>query len=72
MQGAGGGHLEANAIATLEASDLVEWVSAGYRGAQTDSAVFAVNPTRIYAGVMGAIPLIRPRSASMSIRVPVG
>jgi hypothetical protein len=48
VQGAGGANLEANAIATLEASDIVEWVSAGYRGAQADSAVFAVNPTRIY------------------------
>ena len=68
VQGAGGANLEANAIATLEGSDIVEWVSAGYRGAQADSAVFAVNPTRVYvkeaplgrAGGLAALgPLVR-------------
>jgi subtilisin family serine protease len=48
VQGANGGSVSADAIATLEASDLVEWVSPGYRSAQSDSSIFTVNPTRLY------------------------
>jgi len=48
VQGAKGGSVSADAIATLEASDLVEWVSLAFRGAQSDSSIFTVNPTRLY------------------------
>lgn len=48
VQGPKGTRVPAEAIATLEASELVEWVSAGYRSAQADASVFTVNPTRVY------------------------
>ena len=48
VQGAKGGSVSAEAIATLEASELVEWVSPGYRAAQETSSIFTVNPTRLY------------------------
>ena len=48
VQGAKGGSVPAEAIATLEKSELVEWVSPGYRAGQDASTVFTVNPTRLY------------------------
>ena len=48
VQGAKGGSVSAEAIATLEKSELVEWVSPGYRAGQDASTVFTVNPTRLY------------------------
>ena len=48
VQGAKGGSVSAEAIATLENSELVEWVSPGYRAGQDASNVFTVNPARLY------------------------
>lgn len=48
VQGPKGTGVTAEAIASLEASPLVEWLSPGYRAAQSDASVFTVNPTRIY------------------------
>jgi subtilisin family serine protease len=57
----------ADLLARLEKSDLVEWVSPAYRaegGEQDESALFVVNPTRLYvrqqaldaAGGVAALP----------------
>jgi len=43
-----GDRITLDTIATLEASDLVEWVSFGYRAAEGENTVFTVNPTRLY------------------------
>ena len=48
VQGAGGKPVPPDAAAKLEASDLVEWVSPGFRGGKTGAEVFAINPTRLY------------------------
>lgn len=48
VQGAKGTQVTAEAIAALEASPLVEWLSPGYRAAQSEASIFTVNPTRIY------------------------
>jgi thermitase len=63
LRAAGGGTVEENVLATLDASDLVEWVSPAYSAAAragagpaveavadapAAGALFAVNPTRIW------------------------
>lgn len=48
VQGQGGKAVSVEAILALERSDLVEWVSSAFRGAQDGAALFTVNPTRLY------------------------
>ena len=48
VQGLKGARVPLDAITALEASALVDWVSPAYRGAQTEAALFTVNPTRVY------------------------
>jgi len=48
VQGLKGAPISAEAIAALEASPLVEWVSPAYRAAAKESQVFTINPKRIY------------------------
>jgi len=48
VQGTGAAAITADAVETLEASELVEWVSLAFRGAQSEAGVFTVNPTRLY------------------------
>ena len=48
VQGAKGADVSAEAIATLENSELVEWVSPGYRATRDGSTIFTVNPARFY------------------------
>src|ERR687895_731340 len=69
-RGAGGEAVPADAMARLEQSDLVEWVSPAYRAEaegeedEDEGAIFAVNPTRLYvreealdaAGGVAALP----------------
>ncbi|HWM08744.1 MAG TPA: S8 family serine peptidase [Solirubrobacteraceae bacterium] len=51
-QGAGDDAVPGDALARLEQSELVEWVSPGYRSdagrADDEGLVYAVNPTRVY------------------------
>ncbi len=47
VQRADGEPADGDLIASLDASDLVEWAAPAYRGADGDEAVFTVNPTRL-------------------------
>jgi Subtilase family len=48
VQGAGGKPIPPDAPAKLEASELVEWVSPGFKGSKSGVEMFTVNPTRLY------------------------
>src|SRR5262245_49178028 len=49
VQGIGGADVPPDAVAKLEASPLVEWVSPVYRtAAKSRATMFTVNPTRLY------------------------
>ena len=47
VQGRDAANVTSDAIATLEASPLVEWVGPGYRAGKEQAQVFTVNPTRM-------------------------
>lgn len=48
VQGVGGKPVPTDAAAKIEASDLVEWVSPGFRGSKNGVEIFTVNPARLY------------------------